>query len=63
MPTTAFTPSMYATVVTGYLPGTGTTTGSIVTFKTPTPVWGDATNTTDLQNSAVAIGGFNGLNN
>jgi len=63
MPITAYTPSIYSTVVTGYLPGTWTTTGSIVTFKTPTPVWGDATNTTDLQNSAVTLGGFNGLNN
>jgi hypothetical protein len=63
MPITAFTPSMYATVVTGYLPGTGTTTGSIVTFTTPIPVWGTATNTTDLQNGAVTLGGFNGLNN
>jgi hypothetical protein len=63
MPTTAFTPSMYATVVTGYLPGTGNTTGSIVTFKTPIPVWGTTTNNTNLQNGAVTIGGFNGLNN
>ena len=63
MPTTAFTPSMYATVVTGYLPGTGTTTGTIVTFKTPTPVWSDYSGTTNLQTGSVAIGGFNGLNN
>lgn len=63
MPITAFTPSMYATVVTGYLPGTGTTTGSIVTFTTPIPVWGTTTNATDLQNGAVTLGGFNGLNN
>jgi hypothetical protein len=50
----------------GYLPGTGDTTGSIVTFRTPTPVWNEALLTgasnMALQCSAVAIGGFNGLN-
>jgi len=52
--------------VVGYLPGTGSTTGSIVTFRTPTPVWSEAELTGPsnmaLQSSAVAIGGFNGLN-
>jgi len=28
--------------VVGYLPGTGSTVGNIVTFRTPTPVWSEA---------------------
>jgi hypothetical protein len=66
MSTTACT-SYYTTVVTGYVPGTGATTGTIVTFTTPKPVWSDnvsgAANVVSLQCNAVALGGFNGLNN
>jgi hypothetical protein len=62
MPTTACT-SYYTTVVTGYVPGSGTTTGTVVNFNTPKPVWGDTTNNTNLQCNAVELGGFNGLNN
>lgn len=58
--------SNYTVNLVGYVPGTGTTVGSIVTFNTPKPVWTNA-NQTDpsqvaLQCSAVALGGFNGLN-
>lgn len=54
----------YNTVVlTGYLPGTGSTTGTIVTFNTPKPVWTESDGTSiALQCSAVALGGFDGLN-
>jgi hypothetical protein len=66
MSTTACT-SYYTTVVTGYVPGTGATTGTIVTFTTPKPVWSDnvskATDVVSLQCNSVALGGFNGLNN
>lgn len=62
MPTTACT-SYYNTVVIGYVPGTGTTVGNVVTFNTPKPVYSDYSGTTDLQCNAVALGGFNGLNN
>lgn len=62
MPTTACT-SYYTTTVVGYVPGSGDTVGSIVTFNTPKPVWSDTSGRTDLQCNAVAIGGFNGLNN
>ena len=70
MSTTACT-SYYTTVVTGYLPGTGATTGTIVTYTTPKPVWSDnvsgvsgvTTNVVSLQCNGVALGGFNGLNN
>ena len=62
MPTTACT-SYYTTTITGYLPGTGQTTGSIVTYGTPTPQWSNTTGGTINQCDAVAIGGFNGLNN
>jgi hypothetical protein len=63
MPTTACTSSVYNTVVTGYVPGTGSTTGSVVTFTTPKPDYGSSDNSTNLQCNAVTIGGFNGLNN
>jgi hypothetical protein len=55
--------SYNTTVVTGYLPGTGSTVGTIVTFNTPKPVWTEP-NSSDiaLQCSAVSLGGFNGLN-
>ena len=61
MPVTACT-SYYTTTIVGFLPS-GTTSGSVVTFTAPKPVWGDTTNQTVLQCNAVAIGGFNGLNN
>ncbi len=50
-------------VVVGYVPGTGTSEGSIVTFNTPHPVWTE-TDTTSIaiQCSAITLGGFNGLN-
>jgi hypothetical protein len=61
MPTTACT-SYYTTVVTGIANNvTGGT--AIVTFATPTPVWSNTTGGTINVCSAVAIGGFNGLNN
>lgn len=63
MPTTACTNNLYNTVVVGYVPGTGSTTGSVVTFNTPKPQWTDATNNLDIQCSAISLGGFNGLNN
>lgn len=62
MPTTACT-SYYTTVVTGYVPGSGTSTGSVVTFNTPKPEWTNDTGQRDIQCSGVALGGFNGLNN
>jgi hypothetical protein len=62
MPTTACTNNIYNTVLVGYVPGTGATTGSVVTFNTPKPEWTDATGVRDIQCSAVALGGFNGLN-
>lgn len=62
MPTTACTDNLYNTVVVGYVPGTGTTVGSVVTFNTPKPQWTDSTGNLDIQCSAVALGGFNGLN-
>ena len=62
MPVTACT-SFYTTTIVGFLPGSGDSAGNVVTFTAPKPVWGDATNQTNLQCNAVAIGGFNGLNN
>ncbi len=62
MPTTACT-SYYTTVVRGYVPGSGDTLGTVVTFNTPKPDYGSVTNTTNLQCNTVTIGGFNGLNN
>jgi hypothetical protein len=52
----------YQTVVIGYLPGTGSTTGSIVRFNTPYPIYSDSLNQEIAQVNAVTIGGFNGLN-
>ena len=58
--------SYYTVNLVGYVPGTGLTAGNIVTFNTPKPVWTEpqVTGATAiaLQCSAVAIGGFNGLN-
>lgn len=61
MATTACT-SNYTVDLVGYVPGTGTTVGAVVTFNTPKPVWTDSDEVIALQCSAVAIGGFNGLN-
>lgn len=61
MATTACTSNNTVNLV-GYVPGTGLTAGTIVTFNTPKPVWTDSNNAVALQCSAVAIGGFNGLN-
>lgn len=62
MPTTACTNNYYNTVVTGVANNvTGGT--SIVTFTTPKPEWTDANNQQAKQCNAVALGGFNGLNN
>jgi len=61
MPTTACTDNYYNTVVVGVANNiTGGT--NIVTFTTPKPEWTDANNQQAKQCSAVAIGGFNGLN-
>lgn len=62
MPTTACTDNFYNTVVVGYQPGTGDTVGPIVTFKTPKPEWTDSSGNRTIICSAVALGGFNGLN-
>lgn len=65
MATTACT-SYYTVNLVGYVPGTGNTVGSVVTFNTPKPVWTDTDYTSPsqvaLQCNAVALGGFNGLN-
>ena len=55
MPTTACT-SYYTTTVTGFLPGSGTSAGNVVTFNTPKPVYSDYSGTTDLQCNAVTLG-------
>ena len=62
MATTACT-SYYTTVVVGYVPASGVTTGNVVTFNTPKPEWTDSNSDKALQCNAVTIGGFNGLNN
>jgi hypothetical protein len=55
--------SYNTTVVVGYVPGTGDTVGTIVTFNTPKPVWTESDGSSvALQCSAVSLGGFNGLN-
>ena len=61
MPVTACT-SYYTTTITGYVPASGDTVGSIVTFYAPKPDFGSTTNTTNLQFNAVTLGA-NGLNN
>jgi hypothetical protein len=62
MATTACTSNNTAVVV-GYVPGTGDTVGSIVTFNTPRPVWTESDGSSiALQCSAISLGGFNGLN-
>ncbi len=66
MANTGCTNNIYTVNLVGFVPGTGDTDGSIVTFRTPTPVLSEAELTGPsnmaLQCSAVAIGGFNGLN-
>lgn len=62
MPTTACT-NYYTTKIVGYLPGSGDTVGSVVTFGTPTPEWSNVTGGTIYQCGSVTIGGVNGLNN
>jgi hypothetical protein len=62
MPTTACT-SYYTTTIVGFLPGSGASAGNVVTFTAPKPVWTDTNGVNSLQCNAVAIGGFNGLNN
>jgi len=66
MANTGCTDNIYTVNLVGYVPGTGSTDGTIVTFKTPKPVWseGGLTGPSNMavQCSAVAIGGFNGLN-
>jgi hypothetical protein len=50
-------------VITGFLPGSGASAGNVVTFTTPRPVWTESDGTPiAIQCSAIAIGGFNGLN-
>jgi hypothetical protein len=62
MPTTACT-SYYTTTIVGFLPGSGTSAGNVITYGTPTPVWSNTTGGTINQCNAVTIGGLNGLNN
>jgi len=63
MSTTACTDNYYSTVVVGYVPGTGTTVGSIVTFNTPPAEWTDSIQDQAKQCNTVELGGFKGLNN
>lgn len=62
MPTTACTDNYYNTIITGYLPGSGDTVGSIVTYNAPKPEWTDSDSNQAKQCNAVALGGLNGLN-
>lgn len=63
MANTGCTNNIYTVNLVGIVSGTGSTEGSIVTFRTPTPVWTESDGSSvALQCSAVAIGGFNGLN-
>lgn len=62
MPTTACTDNYYATVITGYLPGTGETVGTIVTYTAPPAEWTDSDFAQAKQCNTVSLGGFNGLN-
>lgn len=60
---TGCTDNPYTVDLVGYLPGTGQTEGTIVTFKTPTPIWSSLTGQDVLECQSVTLGGFNGLNN
>lgn len=62
MSTTACTDNYYATVVTGYVPGTGQTVGEVVVFNTPPAEWTDSNNAQAKQCNSVELGGFKGLN-
>ena len=55
----------YESIIVGYLPGSGDTVGEIVTFNTPHPIWTDGGDTRRvlIQDNAITLGGFNGLNN
>jgi hypothetical protein len=54
----------YETVIVGVADGPDGDT-QIVTFNTPHPIWtdGDDTRRTLIQDNAITLGGFNGLNN
>jgi hypothetical protein len=60
---TGCTDNPYTVDLVGYLPGTGLTAGTIVTYNTPSPVWTSETGEVVLQCQSVELGGFNGLNN
>jgi hypothetical protein len=62
MPTTACTNNYYTTVVVGYVPGSGTSTGNVVTFNTPPAEWTDSNLNQAKQCNTVELGGFKGLN-
>ena len=66
MANTGCTNNIYTVNLVGFVPGVGEASGNTVTFKTPAPVWSEAELTGPsnmaLQCSAVALGGFNGLN-
>jgi len=62
MATTACT-SYNTAVVVGYVAGSGSSVGNVVTFNTPHPIYTEADSSTiAIQCSAITIGGFNGLN-
>lgn len=54
----------YETIIVGVVNGPGDDS-QIVTFNTPHPIWTDGSDTrrTLIQDNAVTLGGFNGLNN
>jgi hypothetical protein len=62
MPTTACTNNYYTTVVVGYVPGSGTSTGNVVIFNTPPAEWTDSNLNQAKQCNTVELGGFKGLN-
>lgn len=66
MSITACTDNNYTVNLVGIVTGPLDNPGQIVTFKTPKPIWSEAELTGPsnmaVQCSAVAIGGFNGLN-
>ena len=62
MQTTACTDNYYSTTVVGYVPASGSTVGSVTTFKTAKPEWTDGDGNRTIQCNAIAIGGFEGLN-
>lgn len=54
----------YETIIVGAVNGPGDES-QVVTFNTPHPIWTDGSDTriTLIQDNAVTLGGFNGLNN